>query len=147
TEARAPRGWNAGGGCVAGLEVASAVARDDVESVAAEERDARIRGVARPAWEPDAGSRERPADGALGVERDELVWTRGGDVAAERRPRCVVVGAEEPPRAVGIRDPGSAAGGDENPPGSREGEERRAGVVDPDSTTHVIDERAARRAE
>ena len=34
-EVRAPRGWNGGCGCVAGHEVAGAVARDDVETVAA----------------------------------------------------------------------------------------------------------------
>ena len=144
---RAPRGWNAGGRCVAGNEVARAVARDDVEPVAAEEGDARVGGAARPAREPDAGSRERPADGALGVERHELVWAGGGDVAAERRPRGVVVGAEETPRAVGVRDPGAAAGGDEDPPGSRQREEGGAGMVDADRAAHVIDERAARGAE
>ena len=132
---------------VAGHEVALAVARDDVEPVAAQEGDARVGGAARPAREPDAGSRERPADGALRVERDELVGARGGDVAAERRPRGVVVGAEQTSRSIGVRDPDAAVGGDEEPPWSREREERGAGVVDPDRAAHVIDERAARWAE
>ena len=67
-----------------------------------------------------------------GSSVDELVGSGGGDVAAERRPRGVVVGAEQPSRAVGVRDPGAAAGGDEEPPGSRQREERGAGVVDAD---------------
>ena len=71
-----PRGW------VAGLEVASAVARDDVEPVAAEVGDAGVGVAARPAREPDGRSGQRPADGALRVERGELV----GPVATTKRP-------------------------------------------------------------
>ena len=68
---------------------------------------------------------------ALGVERGELVRPCRDDVAAERGPRRLVVGPEQPPRAVRLGDPDALSEVTSSRPGAGS-EERRLRVFDAD---------------
>ena len=91
-----PPGGDLGGRPFAGRRVAGAVARDHAQTVTAQIGDSRVCSGAAPAGEPDAGAGERPAHVTLGIEGRELVARGGDDEAAKGRPRCLLVGPEQP---------------------------------------------------
>ena len=95
------------GDAVGDDRVRRAVARDDVQRVARPVGDPGVQSAARPARVTDGlRPRERPARlSALGVERHELVSPRGDDEEPARRPRRVLVVAEQALRAVLLDDP------------------------------------------
>jgi hypothetical protein len=126
--------------------VAGAVAGDDAERLAGEVCDPRVARRPAPGGEPHARPRERPPHGAVGLERGELPLARRHDEAAERRPRRVGVGAEEPLRSVGADEPRPAPGGDEEPPAAGDVEERRCCALDADRLPQVADDGPAGRA-
>ena len=135
------------GDAVGDDRIRRAVARDDVQRVAGPVGDPGVQSAARPARVTDGlRPRERPARlSALGVERDELASPRGDDEEPARRPRRVLVVAEQALRAVLVDDPRAFRRQNEQAAGGGQLHERGLRRLAPDGVAEAVDDRHARR--
>ena len=74
-----------------------------------------------------AGRAKRPAHVSVRLERASSLARGGDDEASERRPRCLAVRAERPPRAIRLHDPQPASDATSSRPGA--GSEKSAGCA------------------
>ena len=118
-----------------------------MEAASRQVGDPRVALASGPAWEADVRPGKRPPDRSVAIERCELVLPGRDDVSTERRPRRLVIAAEQPPRAVCAYRPDACIRPDEELAFDGKGEQCEAGVVDADDPSHVVDDRTSRGAE